>query len=412
MSQTSQDRPALRRTALGVLACCFLLNMFGRGMGDTYIVFLLPIEREFGWSRSELTGVYATYLLVGGLIAPLVGTLFDRLGPRWVYVSGLSFLGSACLLASHLSALWQFYLYVGVVVGFGVALTGMVPASGLLTRWYRDRLSTAIGIAFSAVGMGALIFVPLAQHLVSIMDWRGTYQHLGFGLLSVALIIALLVPWKRFALGHPAYRAESRTQTEGHGWTLRGAMKTRIYWALAQVFALTSVAMYTVTVQTVVYFIDSGFTPITAASAFGIIGMLSVCSVAMSGFLSERFGFRQTVTASFIGSATGIFVLFAISYQPWFALLVLYVIVFGFCQGMRGPIVSSIVTRHFSGPRVATIFGTIYAYNALGAAFGSLMGGVLHDYTGGYRTGFIFALSMMGLAVMPFWTVPALRNFR
>ena len=66
-----------------MLAACFALNMFGRGLGDTYAVFLLPLEREFGWTRSQLTGVYSVYLLANGFTAPLVGLAFDRLGPRW-----------------------------------------------------------------------------------------------------------------------------------------------------------------------------------------------------------------------------------------------------------------------------------------------------------------------------------------
>jgi len=70
----------VKRTALAVLATCFTLNMFGRGLGDTYAVFLLPLEREFGWTRSELTSVYSIYLLVHGCTAPLVGLVFDRFG--------------------------------------------------------------------------------------------------------------------------------------------------------------------------------------------------------------------------------------------------------------------------------------------------------------------------------------------
>ena len=64
-------------------------------------------------------------------------------------------------------------------------------------------------------------------------------------------------------------------------------------------------------------------------------------------------------------------------------------------MGARGPIISSICARHFSGPNVATIYGTIFATNALGAAFGSFMGGVLHDLTGGYRVGLAFSLAFI-----------------
>ena len=89
-----------------------------------------------------------------------------------------------------------------------------------------------------------------------------------------------------------------------------------------------------------------------------------------------------------------------------------FVLVFGLCMGVRGPIISSVCAKHFAGPRVATIYGTIYATNALGAAFGSLLGGVLHDLTGGYRTGFMCSLGFILLAAAPFWTVKTLRDFR
>jgi len=96
---------------------------------------------------------------------------------------------------------------------------------------------------------------------------------------------------------------------------------------------------------------------------------------------------------------------------PSAGLLVAYVAVFGLCQGVRGPIISSVCTGYFAGPRVATIYGAIYAMNALGAAVGSFAGGALHDLSGGYRTGFAFALCFVGLAAAPFWTVRELREF-
>jgi predicted MFS family arabinose efflux permease len=81
-------------------------------------------------------------------------------------------------------------------------------------------------------------------------------------------------------------------------------------------------------------------------------------------------------------------------------------------MGVRVPIVSSVCARYFAGPRVATIYGFIYAANAIGAALGAFAGGLLHDLTGGYRTGLAMALAFIAVAAMPFWTVPALRNFR
>jgi MFS family permease len=395
-----------------VLAACFALNMFGRGLGDTYVVFLLPIEREFGWTRSQLTSVYSIYLLMHGLTSPLVGLVFDRIGPRWVYTTGLACMGLAFFLAAGLVSLWQFYLFVGGMVGFGVSLTGMVPGSALLARWYRQRLSTVIGIAFSAAGVGAIIFVPLSQYLVAHYDWRFAYRVLGAAVLVLVPVVAFMLPWKRFYAGHPERRHGVKLKPGEEGWTLRTAMRTPLYWGLCQVFFCTATAMLCVVVQLVAFFVDVGFPPLTAASAYGALGLMSAASVMGSGVMAERFGYRQTITVTFIGTAVGMALLLVLTFNASPLVLALFVPAFGLCMGVRGPIVSSIATKYFAGPNVATIYGTIYATNALGAAFGSLIGGLLHDLTGGYRAALLVAMTFVVIASTPFWSVPALRNFR
>lgn len=412
MPPTKSPSPKHTRTALAVLALCFGLNMLGRAMGDTYTVYLRPLEQHFSWSRAEMTGVYSLFLVVGGLASPLVGLLFDRAGPRAVYGTGVACLGLAFLLAGSIDRLWEFYLLVGALVGLGSGLNGMVPASALLSRWFRVRLSTALGVAFAAIGVGAVTFIPLAQFIVSHWGWRTAYRLQGVFLLALLLPLLFAVPWRRYFAGNPEHRAEARRADAGAGWTLRRALRTPIYRALAQAFFFTALGMFVVMPQTVVFFIDSGFSPLVAATAYGFTGMLSAISVTSSGIVSERFGYRQTVTASYVGTTTGILLLMVLAGYPAASLLVAYVLVFGLCQGMRGPIISSICARQFGGESLGTIYGTIYAANSLGAAIGTLMGGVLHDLTGGYRAGFVFALGAIALACAPFWTVPTLRNFR
>lgn len=385
--------------------------MLGRGMGDTYAVFILPLEHEFGWSRYQLTSVYSVFLLMNGFTAPLVGALFDRAGPRLVYTGGVALIGGAFLLASSLDRLWQFYLLIGAAVGTGVSMTGMVSASALLSRWFRARLSRAIGIAFAATGVGIVVFVPAAQSLVDHYGWRSAYRALGWLLCALAPLVLVALPWRRFAAGHPAGRP-SESQATGGGWTLRTAAGTRIYWGMMQAFFFTAIAMFAVLVQLVAFLVDAGFSPLTAATAFGFCGMLSAGSVMGSGFLTDRFGSRQTVSVSFVGTMAGMVLLLVLAAQPSTPLLVAFVLVFGMSMGVRGPIISSICTRHFAGARVATIYGTVLASNSVGAALGSLLGGVLHDITGGYTVGLVFSLCAIALASTPFWTVPALRNYR
>ncbi|HLJ01405.1 MAG TPA: MFS transporter, partial [Bradyrhizobium sp.] len=121
-----------RRTALGVLALCFAFSVLGRGLGESFSVFLLPISESFGWDRAEVVSVYSLSALAGGLASPLIGRLFDYSGPRGVYSLGLLLFGGAFLFAASAELLWQIQISVGLCVGFGIALIGNVPNSILL----------------------------------------------------------------------------------------------------------------------------------------------------------------------------------------------------------------------------------------------------------------------------------------
>ena len=165
-------RKAAAGTAALVLFIAFSCNMIGRGVADAFMVFVLPLSDEFGWKRAQVSSVYSAFLVVTGLAAPLTGMLIDRWGPRVVYPMGLLLLASACLLAARLSHLWQFQLVIGLMSGLGVSMLGMVPASMLISRWFRERMSTAMGVAYAGFGTGTIVVVPLAQRSIELQGWR------------------------------------------------------------------------------------------------------------------------------------------------------------------------------------------------------------------------------------------------
>ncbi len=400
------------RTALTVLGICVVLNMIGRGTAESYVVFLLPLERDLGWTRSEMTSVYSIFLLVNGLSSPIVGMLFDRWGPRALYTGGMASLAGAYLLAPQVQTLWQFYATIGAMTGIAAASLSMVPSSSLISRWFRERLSTAISIAFAGFGLGALFIVPGAQYLLQTHSWRESYQIIGVALLALVPLVFFL-PWKRYAEGNPDYLQLKRSSTAlERDWTVRESMRTRPFWGLVWVFFFTAMGMFSVMVQTVVYLVERGFSPIVAATAFGFSSMLSVIGVLGTGAIADRIGPRRIVSLTFVGSIIGVGILLLMTWFPVRGLLVAFVLVFGICQGARGPIVSSISTRLFAGSHVAGIYGLIFASNAVGAAVGSLMAGLLHDLSGSYRPSFVFSMCALFIAGLPFWRVPELRDFR
>src|SRR6201995_2353994 len=105
-------RPA--HVALVVLGLCFALSVLGRGLAESFTVFLKPISESFGWDRAEVVSVYSLSALAGGLASPLIGRLFDYSGPRAVYALGLLLLGGAFLIVANAKQLWQFQLALGL----------------------------------------------------------------------------------------------------------------------------------------------------------------------------------------------------------------------------------------------------------------------------------------------------------
>src|SRR5690625_7917256 len=110
------------------------------------MVFVLLLEHDFGWRRSAISSVDSIYMLAMGFSSYWVGRLYDKYGPRLVYCGGVFCLGVAFLLAGSLTQLWQFYTYIGVVAGGGVASLGTVPAPMRARRWCRDTKTAVRGI--------------------------------------------------------------------------------------------------------------------------------------------------------------------------------------------------------------------------------------------------------------------------
>jgi MFS family permease len=397
------------RVALNVLALCFALSVLGRGLGESFTVFLKPISENFGWDRAQVVSVYSLAALAGGLASPLIGRLFDRSGPRTVYSLGLALLGGAFLVAGHAQELWQFQLSLGLCVGFGIAFIGNVPNSILLGRWFGPRLPTAMAIVYSATGAGVLILLPASQVLIDHLGWRGAYQIFGTAALLL-LVPLLLLPWRLFTSGSAHLATSAAAEFIDEGWTLLSAMRHHAFWALFSTFFFTAIGMYAISPQVVAYLIDAGFPPLQAATAWGFSGVVLLFGMLGVSWLDGIIGRRPSVLLSYAISIVGIVMLWLLQWYPNFWLLTGFVVCFGSMIGSRGPLLTATAMKIFRGERVGTIYGAISIGSGLGSAFGSWGGGLIHDWTHSYNPLLAFALVSVLLGMIPFLLVPALRR--
>ncbi len=232
----------------------------------------------------------------------------------------------------------------------GIAMTaiGMTTDTVLITRWYQGprarQLSPAIGIAYSGMGAGVILWIPITNELIEMLGWRETYRTLGI-ILCVLAVIVYVLPWRKLQLTtfpFSRFGGVLGDSTDGH---LRAALQTKMFWLLFVIMFITAVAMYLVGPQLVAYLVSVGFDSTVASMAFSINGFLTVFGIAGTGWLARHFGMKRVATVSYAMSITACILLACLSVTPAMVLLALAILPLGLSQGARGPIVSVLASR-------------------------------------------------------------------
>jgi MFS family permease len=379
-----------------LVALCFVLGVASRSIGDSFPVFVPALEKAFAANRGDITIIYSFALLVGGISGPINGWILDRLGLRALTVLGMSLAAAATFLAAHATALWHFYLTLGVMLGFGGASVSGVLSASLLGRWFpARRLGVGLAVAWSATGVGTMFTIPLAQSMIVEAGWRHAY--LTFSIASVVFVpIVLVLPWRRIAAGAPGLvRAHAAS---GAGPTVADAIRDWPFWALTFSFCFTSVGIFAIVPQTMSYLLERGMEGAHAARALAAAGILTPLGMVGFSWLADRGGRKIAAVLAYACSILGVGALAMVRGPGDDHWLWVYVLLFGGSQGSRGPMISTLATLRYRGANFGRIYGLIGIGMGLGGFFGAWVGGLLHDLTGGYAAVMIFSACSLALA--------------
>ncbi len=184
-----------------ILAVGFVTVILGYFMRNTFSVFFPAVVQQFGWARGDTALMFSVTLFVYGLMAPLVGSLFDRYEPRLAFPLGACIAGVGIALCSLATALWHFYLLYGVVTAIGLSFLGVSPVTTILSNWFVRRRGLAFSLLSSGFGISLALVSP-AQMLISKFHWQTAYVIIGvFCILVIAPSTALLIRRKPQDMG-------------------------------------------------------------------------------------------------------------------------------------------------------------------------------------------------------------------
>ncbi|MFC2013841.1 MFS transporter [Chloroflexota bacterium] len=367
----------------------FLIMLVSIGLSTAFGVFVIPLSTEFGWTRAMTSGAYSLSMIITGLLGIVMGGLTDKFGPRIVLTICGLFLTLGYLLMSQLCAIWQLYLFYGVIIGIGMA-GSWVPLVSTVARWFVKRRSTMTGFVAAGMGIGGLIAPPVANQLISAYGWRMAYLILGIIVLIAIVSAAQLLrrdPMQKGLVPHGQNGSKEYASKLGtKSLSFKESVFTRQFWMLFAMVFCFGFCMFAIIVHIAPHATGLGFPPATAAIVLATIGGLSVFGNAVFGSTADRIGNRQTFAIGFILISAALFWLVWAT-ELWN--LYLFATIFGLATGSGNAIESPLVAEFFGLESHGLIYGVIALGFSIGASIGPFIAGYIFDVTRGYQVAFL-----------------------
>lgn len=369
-----------------------------------FSAYILPLQAEFGWSRSLLSGAFSMAQAEGGILGPLQGWMIDKFGPRAVMRIGIAVFGVGFILFSQVNSIWMFYaVFAMMAIGSGIGT--FLPIAATITNWFRRRRATALGISMCGMGVGGLL-VPVVVWSITTQGWRPTTFVAGLIILIVGLPLTQLMRRRPEDFGHlpdgasgeSVAGADSSNRVEptvddDPGFTARQALRTRSFWFLSVGHSAALLVVGAAVVHQIPHMVEAiGLSETTAGLIVSLLVAMNIAGQVGGGYLGDRVDKRLAITGCLLGHALGL-VMFAFLTSIWGA--VLFAVFHGSAWGVRAPLITSVRADYFGRRAYATIMGFSSMIMMVGMTTGPLFGGFIRDVTGSYSMAFLI---LAGLA--------------
>lgn len=378
-----------------VVFACFVIALYMSGVvfyGFTAI--FEPIADEFGWSYTQISIAASIRGLEAGLLAPFVGLLVDRWGPRRLIFGGVVFIGLGLMLLSQSTSLGVFYAAF-ILMSLGIGSCGLSVTVVAVANWFRKRVGLATGIMICGYGSSGLL-VPVMVKLIDAYDWRTTVFILSLGMLVICLPLSLLVRHKPEQYGYLPDGEVSGTviideslvtpSTDEANISVKQVMKTRTFWYIALGLIPQFIVVPAVMTHVMPYLSSIGIARTMSGLVATAIPLMSVSGRFGLGWLGDKFSKRRKqLTVSTLSLLALSLLCFEFIASGWVWLLVPFIVLFGFSYGGNVTMVGVLLREYFGLGNFGTIIGFMWGILMLGNMAGPPVAGWVFDNWGSYQ---------------------------
>ncbi len=377
-----------------------LMNL-ALGVIYAWSVFVAPFDADFGWTRTQVSGVFTIAILSIGSWFVVAGFLQDRFGPRPVAVAGGILYALGFFLASQTESLLWLYITFGALAGAGNGFGYAIPIP-VVSKWFPDRRGLAIGLVVGGYGAGSGIYGPLAREvLIPAYGWQGTMQISAGLFLVMTLAAAWLLrnppPGYRPPAAAPAPAAGGAAPAPapaGRDFATGEMVRTPTFYLLWIAYCLGSAAGLMVISQLVPVGEAAG---LGAAAGLGLtIGAIgNTGGRVLSGWMSDTFGRLNTLRLMVLVSAVALPVFYSFAGQV--VLFYLLLVVIYYCYGTLLSVFASTCADFYGTRHMGVNYGLLFSAWGVAGIVGPVIAGRVFDATGDYQQAFFIAA---GLAVV------------
>ena len=379
----------------------FLTALITAGTVGAPGVFIVPLQKEFGWTTAEISSALSIRFVLFGLMAPFAAALMNRYGLRNVTLSALLIVASALVASLAMTKVWHLILLWGVVIGVGTGMTALVLGATIAARWFNARRGLVVGIMTASVATGQLVFLPMLAAITERMGWRTALSLMCVMLALAAFAVLMLMRDRPSDVGLrpfgdvgteplPAPPPSTAPIMAAALGTLGDAARTRVFWILFATFFICGASTNgLVQVHLIPMCLDLGIPQVEAASLLAAMGVFDFFGTIASGWLSDRFDNRWLLFWYY--GLRGLSLL-ALPFTDFsFYGLSLFAMFYGLDWIATVPPTVRLTTQRFGTEHANLVFGWVFAGHQIGAAFAAFGAGLSRTVLSTYLPAFFIA---------------------